>query len=337
VARRQGRTVRYNLGMTPEQTLHAAIVRDPGDDLAWLALADWLEEDGQAARAELLRLTRSLREIEWEAEERGPMEQRVIELLSWGVRPANPEVINSVGMRFRLIPPGTFLMGATNAEGGVPAEWPRHEVTLTKPFAAAVFPVTQLHYSEVMGVNPSAFCQGGTEASRVGGRDTAHFPVESVSYPGATEFCRELSARPEEVAARRSYRLPTEAEWEYCCRGGALCATPYHTGWELRPKQANYRVNGQRPCPVGSYPANAFGLCDMHGQVAEWVSDWFDGKYYRYTPPADPTGPGSGASRVIRGGSWNSWPEDCRSAYRGPIPPGASASEIGFRVVMVPQ
>jgi formylglycine-generating enzyme len=139
--------------------------------------------------------------------------------------------------------------------------------------------------------------------------------------------------------------LPTEAEWEYACRGGAP-SKPFHFGDSLSSKQANFDGNWPsggadkgrflaRPCDVGSYPPNAFGLYDMHGNVWEWCQDWYDKGYYRYCDKQDPQGPEKGEARVLRGGSWYYYGRYCRSALRRRIEPGDRNFDFGFRVVCV--
>jgi formylglycine-generating enzyme required for sulfatase activity len=156
-----------------------------------------------------------------------------------------------------------------------------------------------------MGTNPSDF-------KTVAGQDTSRFPVERVSWEEAVEFCRKLSALSAEQSAGRVYRLPTEAEWEFACRAGTT--TPFHFGSQLNGREANCDGNYpygtttkgtylQRPTTVGSYAANGFGLFDMHGNVWEWCSDWYE-VAIRDSPVDDPTGPTSGSLRVNRGGGW---------------------------------
>jgi formylglycine-generating enzyme required for sulfatase activity len=180
----------------------------------------------------------------------------------------------------------------------------------------------------------------------VPGQDTARFPVEQVSWEEAVEFCRRLAERPDEKRFGRQYRLPTEAEWEYSCRGGAMSSTPFPFGASFSSTQANFDGNLPyggaakgpylgRTTPVGSYPANGFGLYDMHGNVWEWCADWYGANYYTQSPRQDPTGPSKGVSRVHRGGSWNSYGVCCRSAYRSSELPANGSLAQGFRVALV--
>ena len=251
---------------------------------------------------------------------------------------------NNVKMRLVLIPAGKFMMGSPATEAGrYSNEGPQHEVTLSKPFYMGVYEVTQEQYEQVMGKNPSAL-------------KGARNPVEQVSWDDAAEFCRKLSARTGKKVA-----LPTEAQWEYACRAGTT--TAFHTGDALKPGQANAvfaqtskpgvwdRIMAwlgmssgpktSQPAPAGSFPPNGFGLCDMHGNVWEWCSDWYADSYANL--PAgqagaknqDPAGPDSGSQRVLRGGCWIYDPQYCRSAYRRWGNPGNRDDDGGFRVVVL--
>jgi formylglycine-generating enzyme required for sulfatase activity len=189
-----------------------------------------------------------------------------------------------------------------------------------------------------MGTNPSSFAKTGFWKGEVAGLDTRRYPVETVSWEDAAEFCRKLSAWPAEKSAGRVYRLPTEAEWEYACRAGT--GTAYYCGDGVRHRGdiAWYTGNaGEMTHPVGMKKPNAFGLFDMHGNVWEWCQDWYDEHYYRESPVVDPQGPTSACShRVIRGGSWFHW-GSCRSAVRDGVPPGSRYYYgYGFRVAVNP-
>ena len=211
-----------------EAAFFAALRAEPNDETTWLALADWLEEDGQTDRAELVRLVRRLRTLPVMevTPERAEMEARVAGLLNAGVRPVVPEAVNSIGMRLALIPPGRFRMGSPSGENERGGDEEAHEVELTRPFYLGVFPVTQGQWLGVMGGNPSYFCAAGEGKEAVKGLDTGDFPVEQVSWEDAQAFLRKLAALPQEKEAGWSYRLPSEAEWEYACRGGASSSTP---------------------------------------------------------------------------------------------------------------
>ncbi len=245
----------------------------------------------------------------------------------------NPPV-NSNGMTFALIPSGAFLMGSPD---GLPAEeaYPKHEVEITRPFYIGVYQVTQEKYERVMDWNPTHFSAAGRGKAMVEGMDTTDFPVEKVSWNEAVEFCRRLSELPEEKKAGRSYRLPTEAEWEYACKAGASTLTLFHTGKRLSADQANFNGYLNRTTAVGSYPPNAFGLYDMHGNVWEWCQDWYDEHYWKGSPRQDPPGPEDGTKRITKGGGWLSEEVYCRSANCYDAKPNTHKHHIGFRVVLV--
>jgi formylglycine-generating enzyme required for sulfatase activity len=256
--------------------------------------------------------------------------------------PSNPkEYTNSIGMKFALIPAGTFLMGSPeNDLGRSPIfgynESPQHEVEITRPFYLGIHPVTQKQWQHVMGSNPSWFSSTGRGKDKVQGLDTSDFPVESVSWEDCQEFIRKMSELSEEKRSERVYRLPTEAEWEYSCRGGASSYQVYAFGNSLTTHQANFNRALWRTCKVGSYQPNGFGLYDMHGNVCQWCADWYNKNYYRNSPQQNPQGPPQSFFRVIRGGSWRGGPQDCRSAARGWLDPRGSFDALGCRLVLVP-
>jgi formylglycine-generating enzyme required for sulfatase activity len=253
--------------------------------------------------------------------------------------PLQRRIVNSIGMTLNLIPAGEFRMGSAVGEPDRGNdEGPQHDVVLSRPYYMGIYPVTQQQYYGVMGQNPSHF-----NDARGGGRD---FPVETISWDEAAEFCKRLSALPAERQARRSYRLPTEAEWEYACRGGV--GMPFSSGLTLTSREANFNGNYpygivargpylERTSRVGSYPPNPFGLFDMHGNVWEWCQDNYDRGYYRNSPRDDPQGPPQGIQRVVRGGSCFNIGRFCRSAYRLGIAPANRNLDVGMRVVMVLQ
>jgi formylglycine-generating enzyme required for sulfatase activity len=220
-----------------------------------------------------------------------------------------------------------------------------HEVSITRPFYLAAHEVTQGQYQTVMGKAPSHFThhgRGNAYVKFISEDDLKRFPVESVTWEDAVAFCRKLSEWPEEKRLGRTYRLPTEAEWEYACRAGT--STPFHCGDRLSSStEANfcghYPYNGaakgpylSRTAAVGSYKPNAWGLYDMHGNVAEWCSDWCDDYYAAKSPKNDPRGPESGKERCVRGGSWGHIGRDCRSATRLRFEPNKGQNHVGFRV-----
>ncbi|MBL8797674.1 MAG: SUMF1/EgtB/PvdO family nonheme iron enzyme, partial [Planctomycetia bacterium] len=204
--------------------------------------------------------------------------------------------------------------------------------------------VTQEEYEKVQGVNPSSFSATGADRKAVNGMNTLRFPVERVSWEDAIKFCERLSNLADEKLLGRTYRLPTEAEWEYACRAGGKEATPFSFGSALSSLQANldgrqpYRAaignSPQRPMPVGSYAPNALGLFDMHGNVWEWTADWYDKDAYLKPPFRNPAGPANGSFRILRGGSWQDPGKDCRSAVRHHSLPTFQNRAYGFRVVL---
>ena len=253
----------------------------------------------------------------------------------------NPKVItNSIGMKLVLIPKGTFLMGSPPDEIGSKDDERRHEVTITRDYYMGVYEVTQAQYNKVMGRrNPSHF-QGDRVAERhpqtnrvLKDVDSSNHPVERVSWEEAVEFCIKLSALPEERKAGRVYCLPTEAQWEYACRAGSTTAYNYGNNLGSLCDYAWYIDNSAgKTHAVGQKKPNAWGLYDMHGNVWEWCSDWFDDNYYTQSPKYNPQGPDKGSDGVRRGGSWINPADDCRSANRSRIIPDFRYSNLGFRV-----
>jgi formylglycine-generating enzyme required for sulfatase activity len=238
---------------------------------------------------------------------------------------------NSVGLELKRVPAGKFMMGSPKTEPDHQArEGPQHEVEIGS-FYVGVHEVTQRQYQKVVGKNPSGHQKGGNAADAVRGMDTKDFPVELVSWEEATDFCVKLSALPAEKVAGCRYRLPTEAEWEYCCRAGTK--TPYGLGDKLDPKDANVTGTGLgRTCKVGSYKPNRWGLYDFHGNVCEWCSDAYDGNYYKVSPKRDPKGPKANGTYVMRGGCLVYSPTSCRSAARDLGGQNHRVNTVGFRV-----
>ena len=260
-----------------------------------------------------------------------------------------------VKLEMVLIPAGKFLMGATKeaveaalkvdaffkefikdkeeAEvseivGEIVESERQHEVSISKPFYMGKYQVTQEEWKSVMVVNRSD-------------KKGAKLPVTQISWNDCQEFIKKLNEKTE-----GGYSLPTEAEWEYSCRGGTT--TAYSFGDSITPKDANYNHNfisfeelgnqlqqGKiKLVSVGSYKSNAFGLYDMHGNVWEWCEDW-KGEYLK-GPVTDPKGPDSGKRRVLRGGSFdiNAW--GTRSAVRSFITPDDRDHNVGFRLARTP-
>lgn len=297
------------------ETLRQAAVVDPTDSMVWLALADSLEEVGEAECAELIHLRESLR-LNRLGNERPRAEARLQQLLREGVRPIMPRLrlplSAEASLEMVLVPPGQFWMGSPDHEADrMSDEGPRHLVTLTRAFWLGTYPVTQAQWRAVMGDNPSRFL--GPQR-----------PVEQVSRADCLAFCIELCRR-----LKRPFRLPTEAEWEYACRAGTT--TPYSVGHVLRAELASFDgLWGEETTPVGLFPPNAFGLYDMHGNVWEWCGD--RKRWYSIEPVVDPCQHESGVS-VARGGAWVSEPCLCRSACRWGDPSGKHGF-LGFRLAM---
>ena len=234
-----------------------------------------------------------------------------------------------VDFEFAFIPPGEFMMGSPEDEPEREGNEILHKVVLTDGFLMQTTPVTQGQWEAVMGNNPSRFKDDGGK-----------LPVETVSWEDATEFIEKLNA----AGDGKSYRLPTEAQWEYACRAGTT--TAFHTGRCLSADEANYVGNyplggcpkgiyREKTTPVKTFSPNAWGLYDMHGNVWEWCSDWY-GQYEKGEEAINPLGPSSGSVRVLRGGSWIDNARNCRSAYRTYDHPGLRIVYIGFRLVLPP-
>jgi formylglycine-generating enzyme required for sulfatase activity len=274
---------------------------------------------------------------------------------------------NDIMMTFVRLPRGTFYMGwggwrrredvLARAASTVPQGQPfataafltyqqmapgrGWKTEIKEDFEIAVYTVTQGQWQAVMGNNPSAFSRQGAAQGSVSGiseEELKLFPVEKVSWADAQEFIKKLNEKEREGSY--VYRLPTEAEWEYACRGGATSEAEcsYHFYFDkpsndLSSDQANFNGNypvgnapkGKylgRPTRVGSYPSNKLGLCDMHGNVWQWCEDLFAPK---------------GSGRVSRGGSWGSFGIYCRAADRNGYAPTYRSNDLGFRLARVPR
>ena len=237
-----------------------------------------------------------------------------------------------------FIPPGTFRMGSpTNEVDRFDWEGPQTAVTISRGCWMGKYEVTQGDYLAVMGRNPSYF------STNYGYVEDLSLPVDSVSWNDATAFCEALTQR-ERLAGRIGtnsvYRLPTEGEWEYACRGWTSTRFSYgdDPGYTNLILYALYGDNsGGKTHPVGQKLANPWGLYDVHGNVLEWCQDWYGD--YAGGVAVDPQGTASGSYRVIRGGNWIDWFEFggyCRSASRGGVDPGVGYYGLGFRVVLAP-
>jgi formylglycine-generating enzyme required for sulfatase activity len=246
---------------------------------------------------------------------------------------------DALGLDMVWVPSGTFLMGSLADEPERrDNEDPQHEVTVPA-FLMGRYPVTQSQWRFIAGL---------PQVKQPLKPDPSHFkgdrhPVETVTWYDAVEFCARLSAH-----TQRDYGLPSEAQWECACRAGTT--TPFYFGPMLTTEVANYNGNyTYNDSPKGKYReqttpvdhfglANAFGLCDMHGNVYEWCQDHYHSSY----EGAPKNGSAwvdenaeENASRILRGGAWYSLPGYCRSAYRYSCDPRVSGSDIGFRVVCV--
>jgi len=248
----------------------------------------------------------------------------------------NEDFTNSLGMAFNYIEPGTFLMGSPPDEPGRYDNETQHQVTLTQGYYMQTTPVTQGQWVAVMGDNPSWFFNCGNNC-----------PVEGVSWYCVQDFIEALNV----LEGTDRYALPTEAQWEYAARADSTTAFANgqitHIGsgydpvldsmgwcWCNSEPDHSSRSDGKGTHPVAQKKPNAWGLYDMHGNVWEWVADWYG--TYPYSAVKNPTGPSSGTTRVVRGGSWYNITRACRSANRNYCTPGVRSYDHGFRLVLLP-
>ncbi len=249
-----------------------------------------------------------------------------------------PEMI-TVGMpndrafqlEFVLIPPGTFEMGmpATlpmmpgNKQEWVDASRPAHQVTITQPFYLSPYEVTQKQFRDVMGGGLTPVTGDGTK-----------FPATQIPWDACVDFCDRLSNSGTNIPEGGNVRLPTEAEWEYACRAGTT--TRFWSGNEIGPRQASLRISGRamKLEPVNSFQPNPFGLYQVHGNVAEWCSDWFSPGFYASSGKANPRGPTNGSRKVIRGGGYSNPPFSATSYWRQSYEPDTRSGNIGLRPVI---
>lgn len=237
-------------------------------------------------------------------------------------------ITNSIGMKLNLIPAGEFMMGSPKSEQSRhDDEGPQHKVRISTEFYMGQTEVTQGQWFKVMNQKPWQ----GAELLKEGDR----YPASFVSWNAAVDFCRRLSEQES-----RTYRLPTEAEWEYACRAGATTAYGFGSSVAQLSGYAWWGGIGGGNAMFEKYAhivrtreANAFGLYDMHGNLYEWCSDQYDSKYYGNSPLVDPPG-GSGTSRVLRGGSWAGGAGYARCSYRHSLKPDSGGGNVGFRVVL---
>jgi len=239
---------------------------------------------------------------------------------------------NSSGIEMLLIPGGTFTMGcsASTSYACSSIESPNHQVTLSKAFYLGKTEVTQAQWQAKMGSNPSTYNSFSDSPSR---------PVEQVSWNDIAGF-----------NTATGLRLPSEAEWEYACRGNTTTAFHSMPGYpngtnvdSLLGKIAWYSGNNGATGsstygtkPVAGKAANAFGMYDMSGNVDEWCNDWYGSTYYSTSPSTDPAGPSTGSYRVLRGGGWGGYSDYCRSSYRSGSVPDGRFITVGFRVARTP-
>jgi len=234
--------------------------------------------------------------------------------------PAHPKpgesLVNSIGMKLIYVPPGEFRMGSDPAEPGRHDDETAHDVKITRGFWLAATEVTQAQWQKVMGLNRSEPKGDNLPASRL-------------SWPQAAEFCQKLGK-----AEGRSYRLPTEAQWEYACRSGSGGA---YSGGKLDEVAWHMDNSGEAPHEVAGKKPNAWGLYDMHGNVAEWCRDFYQ-RDLGSAPVVDPAGPAQGTgARVVRGGSWDNFARACRSAARASFNPAYPLDRLGLRVIIEPK
>ena len=226
-------------------------------------------------------------------------------------------------------PTGSFIMGSQKFEIGRDSDEKPHRVTISKTFYISKYEVTQKEYETVMGENPSSF-------------KGENYPVESVSWIEAKDFCKKLNEIYKEyLPSGYQFDLPTEAQWEYACRAGTttalnngeyiidsiICQNLDQVAWYFNNSNYNIHVVGQKK-------PNEWGIFDMHGNVWEWCRDWYGG--YQFLAVTDPTGPNIGSDRVIRGGCWDSFARFCRSASRRSYSPARRFHILGFRLALVP-
>ncbi len=231
-----------------------------------------------------------------------------------------PELLeDTLGMTFRLIKPGTFMMGSPETEKHRSHDEAQHQVTLTSPFYMAIHPVTQDIFERVMGYNPSWF-----KGERL--------PVEKVSWTEATKFIDSLNSMLFGISSW-AYRLPSEAEWEYACRAGTTTAYSFGNSSDELEEFGWFGMNSDwETQPVGGKQPNPWGLHDMHGNIWEWCVDGWS--HYPQDPVSDPIGNPHSHHRIARGGCWGSHGGNCRSADRIRCHSASSYNDLGFRLVM---
>ena len=238
---------------------------------------------------------------------------------------ANGQRVNSLGMALTRVPAGTFVMGLPDkVRPKEPlAGYEAHTVRIGRAFYIGTYEVTAAEYRAVMPAPADSAQADAPGPANAGDR----MPATSVSWHDATKFCRKLSALPAEHRAGRRYRLPTEAEWEYACRGGS--SAPFQRG-DISEAESKMRQQLQA---VGTFSPNGFGLYDMRDNAWEWCADWHSEDYYQRSAPADPQGPATGILRVVRGRDWLFGDQELCLLVRDPMAPSRSSPLVGFRVV----
>ena len=332
----------------------------------WKAEAQKSRADAERTRAEMERLAKEKQEWQQQAplktpqptaqseacEAKGPALIQIPTTTGWVVREGNQwqekqkpitvtgyheKLAENIAITMIQLPAGEFQMGSPDKEAGRQSyEGPQHQVKL-RSFFMGQTPVTQAQWQVVAGWSKQQL-ELKHQPSHFQG---ANRPVEQVSWLEAEEFCRRLSVR-----TGRDYSLPSEAQWEYACRAGKT--TAFSFGEMLTSELANYSGNityasgptgvyREKTTEVGSFPANGWGLQDMHGNVWEWCLDPWHGSYEGAPVDGSAWMAGGGPIKLLRGGSWGSSPRGCRSAYRNNIPPDDRVVSLGFRVCCLPQ
>lgn len=245
------------------------------------------------------------------------------------------EHTNSIGMRFVRILAGSFEMGAADSDrdAGV-SERPQRRVTISRDFYLGQFEVTQAQWLAVMGSSPFVQERSNPFYNLPGMAVRLNHPQNpaTVSWDDAQQFIQRLNQRE----GHTRYRLPTEAEWEYAARAGTTTAYSFGDDGRQLGRYAWYGENFATGSThaVGQKLPNPWGLYDVHGNVWEWVQDWYADGYGGSSPISDPAGPSSGESKVVRGGSWHETSGSWRSSFRKPYAPNYRGISIGFRLAM---